>query len=93
MKAEVKSYLTSRGACVIPIAQASYSCNGAPDMVVCYKGLFIAIEGKTYQGRQSGWQARMQDKIEDAGGVYAIIRTVDAAKQLLDEIDQRFGGR
>ena len=89
MKAEVKAYLTSKGACVIPIAQSSYSLNGAPDMVVCYKGRFIAVEGKTYKGQQSGWQREMQEKITKAGGIYAVIRSVEAAMQLIEEIDRR----
>ena len=90
MKAEVKAFLTSKGACVIPIAQSSYSMNGAPDIVVCYKGRFIAVEGKTYKGQQSGWQREMQEKITKAGGVYAVIRSVEAARQMVEEIDRRY---
>ena len=90
MKAEVKAFLTSKGACVIPIAQSSYSKNGAPDMVVCYRGRFIAVEGKTYKGQQQGWQREMQEKVSKAGGVYAVIRSVEAARQMIEEIDRRY---
>lgn len=89
MKNAVKAFLKSRGAYVVPIAQGAYSKKGDPDMVVCYKGRFIAIEGKTYKGHMDGWQITRREQIEKAGGIFAIIRTVDAAKQLIDEIDRR----
>ena len=89
MKNAVKAFLKSRGAYVVPIAQGAYSKKGDPDMVVCYKGRFIAIEGKTYRGQMDGWQITRREQSEKAGGIFAIIRTVDAAKQLIDEIDRR----
>lgn len=90
LKREVKAYLKSKGAYVIPVAQGAYSKTGDPDMVVCYKGLFVAVEGKTYTGRQSDWQIVRMEQIRKAGGIYAVIRSVDACKQLLEEIDRRF---
>lgn len=90
LKKELKRLFTSRGAYVVPVAQGAYSKKGDPDMVLCYKGMFVGIEAKTYEGAQDTWQAVRMDQIHKAGGIYAIVRSVDAAQQLLDEIDRRY---
>lgn len=89
LKKQIKALLKSRGAYVAPIANGAYAKIGDPDMVACYKGLFIAIEGKTYTGRQSDWQRLRMDQVHNAGGIYVVARSVDAVKQLLDELDRR----
>ena len=89
MKKEVKAYLKSKGAYVVPVANGAYAKMGDPDMVVCYKGIFIAIEGKTYEGRQSDWQKLRMEQVQKAGGIYAIIHSVDGARQLIEELDRR----
>lgn len=91
LKAELKALFKARGAYVVPVAQGAYSKKGDPDMVVCYKGLFVAVEAKTYTGRQSDWQRTRMDQVHAAGGIYAIVRSTDAARQLLAEIDRRYG--
>lgn len=90
LKKGIKTYLKSKGAYIAPIANGAYAKIGDPDLVVCYKGLFIAIEGKTYEGRQSDWQRLRMEQVEKAGGIYAIVRSVDSARQLLEEIDRRY---
>ena len=89
LKKQMKAMLKARGAYVVPVANGAYAKMGDPDMVACYRGMFIAIEGKTYAGRQSDWQRLRMDQVHDAGGIYVVAKTVDALKQLLDELDRR----
>ena len=44
IQSKIKSYLETRGAYVVKVIQASKS--GVPDLLVCYKRLFIGIEVK-----------------------------------------------
>lgn len=90
LKKQIKVMLKARGAYVVPVAQGAYSKIGDPDMVACYKGRFLAIEGKTYEGRVSDWQVLRMRQVEGAGGIYVVVRTVDAMRQALDEIDARY---
>lgn len=58
-----------------------FTTNGFPDIVAVIGGLFIGLEFKTYRGRQSQDQKNFQKALEEAGGLYFIIRS---DKDLLD---------
>lgn len=88
MKRDLKILLTERGAFWSAVAGGAYSKQGDPDLIACYKGRFIAIEGKTYNGTQSQWQKTRQTQIEHAGGIYILARNVDAVRDVLDSIDK-----
>lgn len=52
-----------------------YSKPGDPDLIACIDGRFIGIEAKTPTGRQSDMQKLRQKQIEDAGGIYLLVRS------------------
>lgn len=52
---------------------------GSADVIVCYFGRFIALEFKSETGFLSIEQRTWAGWIERAGGVYALVRTVDEA--------------
>lgn len=57
---------------------------GAPDLLVCYLGRFIALEVKADKGgRVSPQQSLMLRKIEAAGGTAQVVRSVDEALKAL----------
>ncbi len=56
---------------------------GWPDLTLCVSGTFYAMEIKTLQGKQSTEQKAFQHRIEKAGGLYHIVRSVDEALNLL----------
>lgn len=87
IKAEIHKALERRGAYWAPIPQGSYGKPGDPDMIVCYKGRFIGMEGKTPVGRLSPIQEHRGRQIEAAGGIFAVVRSVDDAMRVLDAVD------
>lgn len=48
--------------------------DGIPDLLICHKGIFIAIEVKTDIGRISPLQEHNITKIQDAGGQAYIVK-------------------
>lgn len=88
LKKDIKMMLRGRGASYFPIPGGAYGMAGAPDLVACYKGRFIGIEGKTYDGRQSQEQKERQAWIEGSGGVYVLARRVTDVEEVLDELDK-----
>lgn len=56
---------------------------GWPDITTCINGKFVGIETKALKGRQRNSQKRMQEKIEAAGGVYLIVRTLKDLREHL----------
>lgn len=55
---------------------------GCPDITVCKDGQFYGVEVKTKTGRQSATQKKAQQEIEDAGGVYRIVRSLEDVRRL-----------
>ncbi len=83
IKKEITDLLDIRGAYWIRVAGGSYSKIGDPDLVVCYKGRFIALEVKTPTGVQSEWQKTREIQIKTARGVYAIVESADDVEKVL----------
>lgn len=53
---------------------------GCPDILICWQGIFIAIETKAGHGELSALQLMNLKKIQDAGGVAAVVRGQDETK-------------
>lgn len=53
---------------------------GCPDDIICWMGIFIAIEVKSDEGEASAAQMAQLKLIQKAGGVAAVLRGKDAAK-------------
>lgn len=63
---------------------------GGADLIGCFRGIFVAVEIKTPEGRQSKEQRQFQQLIESKGGVYTILRSVDDARAWLSDLHRRF---
>lgn len=87
LKRALKNLLNERGAYWCAVAEGAYAKPGDPDIIACYKGWFIAIEAKTYEGVQSDWQKLREKEIARAGGLYRLVRSVDDLLEVLDAID------
>ena len=56
---------------------------GVPDILCCYKGRFIAFEVKTEKGRVSKLQKAVIEKINRAGGIAVVVRSVGEVKDVI----------
>lgn len=63
---------------------------GSADLIGMFRGRFVGVELKTEVGRQSPKQRTWQKCVEDHGGVYALVRSEDDARELLVELHRRF---
>lgn len=72
-----------RGGYVVKVIAASKS--GVPDLLICYKGVFVGIEVKA-PGKLSETRALQKynlQRIKDSGGVSASLDSLDDLKDLL----------
>lgn len=60
---------------------------GLPDIIGVYRGRFVAWETKMPSGRVSVIQALTHERIERAGGIVTVPRSVPEALEALDRID------
>lgn len=73
---------------------SAYTGSGVPDILCCYRGLFVAFELKNrriknaYKGLSPDQVAHLQ-RINQADGLAFAIHTVGEAMKVLDEIDAK----
>lgn len=68
----------------------SGSTVGVPDLIAVFEGLYIGIEIKTGDDQQSNAQKKVQERTQQAKGVYLIARDFDSFKAEFDAIVKRF---
>jgi len=85
----IRAYLRSIGAWDIKIFANEMQGRGYPDLLVCYKGIFIALETKAPNGNVSKIQAATLYKIKRAGGIVDSPRSLEHVRNLIKKIDQQ----
>ena len=77
---KVKLYLKQKGAYFIKTHGDRFSKVGVPDLIVCYKGLFIGIELKAPNGKPSELQLYNLREIKKSGGISYLLYPKDFEK-------------
>lgn len=85
---EVTQYLESKGAIVNNQTGSMFSKVGVSDLLVCYKGFFIALELKVGSYQPDPLQITYLQKVREAGGFGLLLRdTLQELMVLLSCID------
>lgn len=97
MKAEkqfetkVKAFLNEKGCWILKTWSNGTQREGVPDLLICCKGLFIAIEVKAENGKPSKLQLWNIEQIRKAGGI-AIVLYPDKFDEFKHMIDLLMSG-
>lgn len=86
---KVKKFLTDQGCWLIKYwAGAAYTKSGVPDLLVCIRGYFMAVELKAPNGRPSNLQIWNLRKISEAGGIAILLypKDYDQFKKFVTDI-------
>ena len=83
----IRDVIEPRGAFWSRIDQGGVAKPGDPDLIVCYKGRFIGVECKTYNGSLRPLQIRRIKEIKDAGGICIVARCNKDLESVFEEID------
>ncbi len=76
------------------IKTTGVSLVGCPDLLVCYRGVFIALEVKREHNGEYGVtrkQALEITRLERAGAIACVVASKAEVKTILDGIDLRLG--
>lgn len=65
-----------------------YGTAGIPDLIVCYRGKFLAFEVKTPQGKPTLLQTVTLRQIARAGGYATIVRSVQEVKDIITALEK-----
>lgn len=63
------------------------SKRGVPDIIALYKGKFVAIEVKTFNGEQSFYQLKIEQEIQQNGGYYILATSAEQVTDFLKDLD------
>lgn len=61
---------------------------GIPDIIVCYRGRFLAFEVKTQRGKPSVLQTATIRQIIRAGGIATIVRSVGEVREIIEALER-----
>lgn len=80
-------YFVRVGSGAIHTAEGRYFKSGkagAPDIIVLYKGKYVALEVKTESGKLSSDQLKTKEMIIKCGGDYQVVRSLDDVFKLIN---------
>lgn len=89
---KVKAFLKNNGCWFLKYwGGAAYTKSGIPDILVCCKGRFIAVEVKAPNGKPSDLQIYNLRQIDRAGGLAILLypKDYDLFKKLVEVPDDR----
>lgn len=91
---KIQKFLKSKGAWVVKFHGSPYTKKGTPDLLVCYKGRFIALEVKLPGKENNTTELQMYQigKIREAGGLAVVVSSVEHVEKLLKFIDNQIKG-
>lgn len=61
--------------------------SGVSDMVLIFPGQVVFVEVKDDKGKQSDAQRRFQDKVNELGFDYYLVRSVEDVEKVVDKFD------
>lgn len=82
IQTKILKYLDSIGA--YSVKTIATNKRGVPDILVCYKGKFIAIEVKTLGNKPSPLQIYNLDGIRESGGIAFVAFSVEDVKKEIE---------
>lgn len=84
---KIKKYLESLYIYVEKIWGGGFQSSGVPDLLFCYKGIFVGMELKVDNKKPSELQKAKLLKINKSGGVGVVVYSFDECLKTLEFID------
>ena len=89
---KIRKYLASVPECFFWKEHGGqYGTAGIPDIIVCHKGRFIALEAKAGRNKPTKLQEATIAAIRRAGGIAAVVRSVEDVQAVISEKEAQHG--
>ncbi len=85
-QAGIIDFARGQGAWVVKMHQSGRTQKGVADLLMCFEGRCITLEVKAPAGRPTTLQLNQLRQVQRAGGVAAIVRSVDEVRVIFDAI-------
>jgi len=84
--AAILRFLKNEDACFAWKTHGNQFSAGIPDIIACVHGQFVAFEVKRPGGKTTKLQEATLRRISEAGGVAAVVHSVDEARAALENV-------
>jgi hypothetical protein len=85
---KIKAYLKTLPNCFyFKTHGCTYSAAGIPDLIICYRGRFVALEVKQPSGKLTKLQEMTLRKINGAGGIAYKVTSPDEVREIIENLD------
>ena len=84
--ASIMRFLKNEGSCFVWKTHGNQFSAGIPDIVACVRGRFVAFEVKRPGCKPTKLQEATLRRIGAAGGVAAVVHSVDEARATLENV-------
>ena len=71
---------------ILFISHINPTRSGEPDIIACVGGKYVEIEIKTLSGRIREVQLIRKKIVENSGGIYAVVRSVEETTALVNKV-------
>lgn len=88
IQSDILEYLKQVGAYAVKVHVSSYQSQGTPDVICCYKGMFVAFELKKPGETASELQEHRIKQIRKANGYAYVADSLEKVKEVLYDIDR-----
>jgi len=88
LKISIQKYLKKAGAWELKTWGGSMQRKGIPDILVCYRGRFIAFEVKMPGEKPTKLQEYELSQIKKAGGIAEVVYSLKEVKETIDGIKE-----
>ena len=93
VKEVVKKFLKANDIYFTMPFTAGYGASGVPDILVCHKGKFIAIECKAGGNKPTALQAEHMNRITQGGGIAVVVDENNADAMMIQLFSEDDDGR
>lgn len=87
LQTSVMKYLKERGYYAINVPGNAFT-SGVPDILVCIRGRYVALELKAADGTLRPLQKVRINSIRRAGGIAEAVRSLDRVKEIIGTIER-----
>lgn len=89
---KIQDALKGRGCWVVKTHGSLMQVSGLPDLLACYRGQFLGLEVKLPETQEdtSPRQEFVMSQIQTAGGIVAVVTSLEQALQVLGILDDAF---
>lgn len=83
---KVTEYLKSKKIYFINVHGGGFTAKGAPDLIMCVKGQFVALELKVGSNNMQNDQIIHMRRIKRSGGLHYAPRTLQEVKEIINSL-------